>query len=274
MSGRFFVVVVATLVLVGCSDPKVDTSSEENAKASVEKIRNSLPENKRSEFDESLELIAFSEIDVGDIMQVGDGVFDSTVSKMKRALEGKTGIEIIAEANRIQEERKVRERTQAIAEITELEEKKSLNATARAELAKFEVLRSRFYKEEQEYGSPRAIIELSVRNGTNKAVSRAYFVGTLASPGRSVPWFKDSFNHPISGGLEPGEIARWSLVADRYSVGYSVWGSVDAPADAIFTVEVEKLDGADNKVMFSTTDFSEEDKERLRTLKIQYGIFK
>ena len=270
MFGRFFLVVVATQVLVGCSDPKVHISSQENAKASVEKIRNSLPANKRSEFDESLELIMFAEIDAGDTMRVGDGGFNSAFSLVKRALDGKTGIEIIAQANRILEERKVRERTQAIAEIKELEEQKSLNATARAGLAKFEVLRSRFYKEEQEYGSPRPIIELSVRNGTHHAVSRAYFVGILASPGRAVPWYKGSFNHSISGGLEPGEEARWSLVAGIYSG----WGSVDAPADAIFTVEVEKLDGAGNKVMFSTTDFSEEDKERLRTLKIQYGIFK
>ncbi len=41
---------------------------------------------------------------------------------------------------------------------------------------------------------------------------------------------------------------------------------VNAPADAVFTVEVQKLDGADGKTLFSSSDFTDYDAERLAKL--------
>jgi len=110
------------------------------------------------------------------------------------------------------------------------------------------------------------IIELTVKNGTGHVVSRAYFEGAIASPDRSVPWHKDTFNHSISGGLEPGEVATWSLIPNMY------WKTVDAPADAVFTVTVEQLDGANGETIYSTREFGERDLERLSELKIKYGV--
>ena len=112
------------------------------------------------------------------------------------------------------------------------------------------------------------IIELTVKNGTSEAVSRAYFEGTLASPKRSVPWHKDTFNYGISGGLEPGEEASWSLAPNMFSD----WGKIDAPKDAVFTVTVEQLDGPDGEPIYSTRAFSEHDQERLDELKKEYGV--
>ena len=112
------------------------------------------------------------------------------------------------------------------------------------------------------------IIELTVKNGTEQAVSRAYFEGTIASPDRSVPWHKDTFNYSISGGLEPGEEATWNLAPNMFSD----WGKVDAPAEAIFTVTVEQLDGADGEPIYSTRELSERDLERLNELKKKYGV--
>ena len=96
---------------------------------------------------------------------------------------------------------------------------------------------------EKEYMGNQPIIELTVENRTGQAISRAYFEGTLASPNRSVPWHKDTFNYSISGGLEPGEKAAWSLAPNMFSG----WGKIEAPADAVFTVTVERLDGADGE---------------------------
>jgi hypothetical protein len=107
-----------------------------------------------------------------------------------------------------------------------------------------------------------------VRNGTDKAVARAYFEGTIASPDRSVPWHKDTFNYSISGGLEPGEQATWNLAPNMFSD----WGKIDAPSDAVFTVTVERLDGADGEPIYSTTEFGEYERERLEQLKKEYGI--
>ncbi len=154
-------------------------------------------------------------------------------------------------------------------EIKELEVKRQETLKAKEELKKFKVLRSRFYKRDQEYSSyDQPIIDLTVVNSTDKAVSRAYFEGTIASPDRSVPWHKDTFNYQISGGLEPGEEASWSLAPNMFSD----WGKVKAPSDAIFTVTVEQLDGADGKPLYSTMNFTEYDKKRLAELKKKYGI--
>lgn len=255
------------VLLAACAKPTIDASTDEAMKASVAKVRESLPEGKRDEFDKAVELVALSQLDFKTLMTDGATGANTTVGRMKSSLNGKTGAEVIAEGKRIEEERKAKERVQALAEIKELQEKKSSAESAKVELAKFQVIRSRFYKQKREYLGEQPIIELSVRNGTGHPVSRAYFAGTLASPSRSVPWMKDTFNYSISGGLEPGEEASWSLAPNMFSD----WGKVEAPADAVLTVEVEKLDGADGNTLFSTRDFTDRDEDRLKRLMAEYA---
>lgn len=268
MRYRLVVAALTAMLLAACSDPRVDTSTDETTKASIEKVRQSLPEDKRAEFDQALQTVALSQLDLKTLMAEGAGAAGTTTSKMKQAIGGKSASEIIAAAKTIEAERKERERAQALAEIKELEEKRARAEQGRAALAKFEVTRSRFFKQKRQFLGSEPIIELTVKNGTGHAISRAYFVGTLASPGRSVPWLKDTFNYSISGGLEPGEEATWRLAPNMFSD----WGTVAAPADAIFTVEVEQLDGANKETLFSTKEFSARDAERLEKLKKEYGV--
>jgi len=107
---------------------------------------------------------------------------------------------------------------------------------------------------------------LSVENGTNKAIARAYFKGVIASPGREVPWFTDTFNYQISGGLEPGEKAEWNLAPNMFSD----WGKVNAPSDAVFTVTVIRVDDAQGNPVFGDAEFSERDAKRLAELQAKY----
>lgn len=259
--------VMSLTMLAGCSDPKIDVSSDENMKTSVQKVRSSLPESKKGEFDNAMKVLALSNLDMKNIFTQGTTGAGEFEGKVKESLKGKTGEQVIAEADRILKERKERERQQALKEIQELETKKIAAESSRGELQKFQVIRSRFYMQEQEYGGKQPIIELTVKNGSGKAVSRAYFEGTVASPGRSVPWHKDVFNYSIAGGIEPGEEANWTLAPNRFSD----WGKVDVPADAVFTVTVEQIDGADGKSLYSTMEFSENDNERLSDLKKKYS---
>ena len=94
-------------------------------------------------------------------------------------------------------------------------------------LEKFEVKRSRFYKRKKGkyYITEEPIVELTVHNGTDAAISRVYFKGTLASPNRSVPWLQDDINYGISGGLEPGETITWYLAPNMFSN----WSTVKSP---------------------------------------------
>ncbi|WP_241644984.1 hypothetical protein [Rosenbergiella metrosideri] len=107
---------------------------------------------------------------------------------------------------------------------------------------------------------------MSVENGTNKAIARAYFKGVIASPGREVPWLTDTFNYQISGGLEPGEKAEWNLAPNIFSD----WGKVNAPSDAVFTVTVIRVDDAQGNPVFGDAEFSERDAKRLAEFQAEY----
>ncbi len=255
-------------LLAGCNDPKIDTTSDDSMKASIQKVRESLPDTKQKEFDDAMKLLAFRQMDIRDLFAQGTAGRGGFEGKVKDSINGKTGKQVIDEAERIRIERKEREYQQALEEIRELETKRVKSENAREELKKFQVIRSRFYMHKGEYGRKQPIIELTLKNGTGNAISRAYFEGTIASPGRSVPWYKNTFNYSISGGLEPNEEATWSLAPNMFSD----WGKVDAPADAVFTVTVEQLDGSDEQLIYSTRVFNEHDSERLKELKEKYGI--
>lgn len=258
---------VILLFLAGCGAPKIDASSDEKLKSSIAKVRESLPEEKRSEFDEALATLAFEDFDLTDFIKEEATQIGTTEAKMKAALNRKTGEEVIAAAQEVIRKREEKEKEQALLEIKELQDKREEAEKNKLELAKFEILRSRFYKEEQDFIGKKPIIELTVKNGTSYPVSRAYFMGTLASPNRTIPWLKERFNYEIPGGMEPGEEASWRLAPNMFSE----WGTVDIPKDAIFTVEVVKLDGADGEPIFSALVFDEDDLERLNELLLKYS---
>jgi len=268
---RFLALAIVAVFLSGCADPKIDVSNEEIQKKSIEKVRNALSEQKRSEFDNAMKIIVFS----------GMNLFNPKESEyaMKNAvqtLQGKTGNDVIAEGKRIKEERAVKEREtaakdreQVLKEIKELETKKTIAEASKAELMKFRIISARFYKKDKKImdrviGKEPAI-DLNIKNETGSPVSRAYFIGTLSSPGRSVPWLREDFNYSISGGLEKGEEAVWKLAPNPY--GKWGTGTIDAPENAVLTVETVRLDGADGKALFDSKDFSDSEEESLKTMK-------
>lgn len=263
MKRSYLAFVLALILLAGCSEPRIDASTDESLRVSAEKVRDSLPEEKRVEFMSALSVLALKGLDFEGLMS---GRANSSVEKFEtdyiNLIDGKTADEVIAAANRITEERKAEERAQAIREINELEEKRERAKQATSESKKIKVLRSRFYIEEGRIRDE-PVIELNVKNDLGVAVSRIFFEGTLASPTRSVPWCKGGFNYSIPGGLEPGEEASWSLTPNRMSD----WWDANPPADAVLTVVVIRADGADGKPVFDVDEFGDRDKERLRLLK-------
>lgn len=263
---RVLALAVLCGALSGCGEPKIDGSSEEAFKKSIDKISQSLPVAERSKFTSDIMFLAMQGVDFKDVMS-GRTNAEDIATEMRTSLGGKGAKEVSAEADRVRAERAERERQQALSEILDLEKKKAESDKAAEQLKKFEVLKSRFYKRTEEYSyREKPIIEVSIKNGTGQAVSRAYFKGTIASPGRSVPWLVESFNYEISGGVEPGEAQSWSLAPNQFSK----WGDVDPPKDAMFTVEVVRLDGADNEPLFGSGQFDERDAARLESLKKQY----
>lgn len=285
MSAVLVILVLAALstVLMGCAEPRIDTSTPESTSSSIAKVRESLPQDKRADFDSALQVVMMNQVDLGAVLFQAFASATPDVgayqTKFKNAINGKTGSEIIADAQRIKSDRDAKQTATAVrakddqkatdlAKIKLLEQKRSDYQTALQQLKKFEVSRALFYENPDVWGkiSNPVIIEVTVRNGTPKAISKVYFTGVLASPGRSVPWFTGDLNYSIPGGLEPGEATTWKLTPNILSD----WNKVKAPADAILTVTVKEVDGADGKSLYSTAIFSESDESNLQTLKALY----
>jgi len=256
---------VGIYLLVGCGEKKVDSTTDESLKTSILTIKESLNEQKKEEFEQAIKVLAFS--GVTNLFQVAENP-DGIQQKFKEKLNGKTADEIIAASNNILAARKVKEREQAVKEIEEirtdilaLEKQKSDSEKAKNDLKKFTVLRSRFYYQKISY-LEEAVIELTVKNNTEHAVSRVYFDGVLASQGRSIPWVSDSFNYSIAGGLEPGEEVTWKLTPNRFGP----WGKAPNDRDdMILTVSVKRTDGADEKAIFDSS-ISKYDEKKLTKL--------
>ena len=256
---------VTLTLLVACAEPRVDASNDERAKASIEKVRQSLPESTRARLDESIRILALNRM--GNIFAAAMNPAGAK-DDMIRPLNGKTADEIIAAADAVVAARQTKEREQAMKDVAELEAKRARSSQAVQELAKFKVESARFQLQPQRFGGPQPVIELKVENGTAQPVSRAYFVGTLSSPGRTIPWLKDGFNYTIPGGLELGENAEWDLVPNQFGP----WGKIESRPDMVLTVELVRLDGADGKMLFDSAEFTEADAQRLAALESKFGV--
>ncbi len=156
---------------------------------------------------------------------------------------------------------------EAKSEIDDLYASRDQSIKDLLELSKVQVLKSRFYMREGILGDE-PIIDLKIKNGSTSPIATLFFKSTLTSTNRSVPWFKEDFNYTIPGGIEPNEEQSIILVPNEFTGNWKV----DAPKDAIFTVQVVKVLGVDEKSLYAS-NFSDEDKKRLETLLKSYPEF-
>lgn len=258
-----FKIVLACLVLAGCGGHTFDASSQESREKSVQRMKDALPEGERARFERAVGIVAMDGLTLGDLGE-GTTSLDTALGK----LDGKTAAEIMKEADAIVAAREAKERQQALQEIAELEHKRRAAEQAKVELAKFTVNRSRFHLREDRYSiRPDPVIELALTNGTAQAVARVFATGTIASPGRSIPWLKEDFNFSVSGGIEPGEDYETSLNPNMFSD----WGNVRPPADAVFTVTIVELHNGEGEAFLSARGLSEYESERLDELKARFN---
>lgn len=252
---------------INACEKKVDGSSEEAMKKSIQEITEGLPESKKESFKKATVTVMMSDLSLGSIVS-GLQDEETIIKEAMKKLKGKTADEVIAMAKQIEVEREAKKRAeqikQAKEEIEKLTVKKAESEKARSQLKKFRVISSRFKKETQRFGRPQPIINLSVINETSQTISQAYFKGTYITPGRSVPWLEEEFSYEISGGLEPGEKAEWNLAPNMFGE----WGQLEAIDDAVLTTEVTRLDGPDGNPLWED-DFKKDDEKRLKALLFQ-----
>ena len=254
----FLTFVPLLIVLTACS-ATIDATSDESYQNSLLNIQESLKEDDKQRLQTALEAIAFEDItDIKDIMEIGNDP-DQYAINARTKLDGLTYSEIITKGNTIVKRKKQAQREAIVANIKELDVRQEKAASMQE--SGFIVENARFYFKES-YGWHDAIVEMDVTNNTEQPISRVYFNAILESPGRSIPWAQENFNYTISGGLESQESDKWSLKLDSYG------DLASAPKDRndmILTVEVVKLEGVNNEVVFDA-QFTSSDADRLKTL--------
>lgn len=268
------VILIAMLVIIaGCKDKRIDSSSDENLRKSIEAVKKPLSSEKRKEFEEAIQAVSMSEI--GNIFGIAANP-EGMKRRIKDKLHGKTADEIIAEGNRISQELERAneeadltyekfqhdQRERVIVKIAELK-KKQAKAEQDKELGRqFAIIQSQFSTRKSSYQGNVHQIELAVKNGTEYAISKVEFQCVFTSPGRSVPWEKGHISHDIPGGLESGEQATWDVGTYHFD---------DVPEgrdDIVLTVTTSEIYGTDGTPLFDS-EFSRWDKAELEELTLE-----
>lgn len=265
---RLSAISLSVLMIAGCSDPKIDTSSMPASVVSVEEVRNSLPTYKRDEFDQGLIIIAtstsFNGIDILNPHRMNAAEIAETANAQ---MHGLTGDQVIQRADEILRERRAREREHAIRTLKRLEEKQAKALSDQQQLAQFTIDSARYYMSASPYGAPEPVIELEVTNGTDQAISELLLKGVVTSSGRSVPWVDETFYYVVPGGIEPGESLEWSLAPNRFGP----WGDAQIPGDAQLTVTLQGVKGLDNQSLWDSPELTDHEVAKLDRLRNEYG---
>jgi hypothetical protein len=250
--------VLAAMALGGCGDPTVDASTDESMKASIERVRASVKQERRDEFENAIKVIAFADVD-----GLGSLAALSATGGLERALKdrinGKSADEIMSEARRIKADSESRKRESQLLELAELGRKLAGNAPDL--LSQFIVERATFERDEGAMFREN-VIELSVKNGTDRVVSHAFFRAILQTPGRQVPWVDAEFNYEIPGGIESGESAVWRLSPNIFGE----WSKAPTDrVDTLFIVRPVALEGPGGQRVASNS-LEPREEARLREL--------
>ncbi len=258
---------LSALVLVGCSDPKVDTSSMPAAVVSIEKVRESLPTYKRDEFDTALKIIAMSSFNGIDLFNPQRMNAAEIAESANAYMHGLTGDEIIERADEMLRQRRAREREQALRTLNRLEAKQDSAQRAQEHLAQISIDNARYYISTSPYGALEPVIELTVTNSSDHAVAELMLHGVLKSPNREVAWVDETFYYVISGGLAPGESATWSLAPNRFGP----WGNDQIPRNAALTLTLLGVNNSEGEPLWDAPALTDNEAERLEELRAEYG---
>lgn len=248
-------------LITSCSTPVIDGTSKDTFYESLGAMQGSLS----SEKQEALSTV-YKEL-LGHHMVSGGGLADveNSVSELAKNLHGMSADEIIDFGNSAIIEREGEERKEAKIEIEELRSNRSLLAENKENLSKIEIVKSRYYTHKGRF-STESVIDMTVKNNSEHAISVIRCEGVYKSPERTVPWATSGINYKIPGGLEPGEEQRWELIP-------SSWGDFDdmeMRQDAVLSVRVESVEDLEGESLYSLDIFDEEDSARLAELEEQY----
>lgn len=269
---RSAIVAVAAIALSACNEgaPTLDASSDEALKASIQRMAEHLPEDKKQSLSKAVMALTFGEaVNSGGLIGAAEAAkAPNFMSTAAAPLKGKTADEIIKIADGRIAERRQRQLEAVNTEISALQSEISGDDTtisnAKSLIEKIAISGSRFYINDAGYISEPAI-SFQIQNNGAIAIKRIFARGILETPGRSVPWVDDEFNYEIPGGIEPGEKKTLRLAPNQFSG----WGNseITKRKDLVLTVSVvdfEKPDGS--RVIGAVDKTIKQKKEKLDIL--------
>jgi hypothetical protein len=253
---------IAAVAVIGCSPPRIDPSTDETFEASMVRVRGSVSAGQRGRFDQAVLALGAEQVTLETVAQ--DVAPNAVSTRLKAALAGKTAEQIIAEAARLQAARDVRARADLQAEIAVLVSRQQRAFAAREALKQFEVGPARIAPGDGRPGSG-PMVHLDVRNGTGRAVSRAYFE-VVADGTSAAPAARGELAFTARRPLEAGESAVWLVnPASR-----DVWSTMSA--GSALRVAAVRLEGPDGEVLLDAREYTEDDAARLVSLQYQLAM--
>lgn len=248
-----FIVFALIFLLAGCSQPRLDTSSEKAFKESISEVRESLPSEQRAAFE-----AAVAQAGLGAMMASMFTKAPVAATQGFEQFNGMTGPEIIAFA-KAQQEKSAASAAAALAkmkadddaEIAKLEATQQAREAAIAKLSAIQI--SDPAVRERSSGFMKSTeLTATIKNNLDVALARVDFEYAATSPGRSVPWDSGDGAFFIDGGLEPGESRALSTtVAGIGSMfGFITLGkAMQEHPDSVLLVKVTDAAGADKQRM-------------------------
>lgn len=251
--------------LTGCGPAALDGTTPDTLDESIAKVASKLPEAQRVQFGEDITLIK---------TYYGKQNPDQLLPN----LNGKTAVEITAEAGNLREEQRLQQEKLAVEEqqrayIEDIKQKKiALEEAIKPlqESKKQSLDRAGFVIESGKLGQMQNKktgdlvngIELVLKNGTTEEIYAAMFNGKLTVAGADKPTLSSGFDVSLDSPLQPGETRTVLFIPPLVSD----WRSVVVPEGAEFTIQVDELLNIANKPLFSKAEFSLEDQASLEKM--------
>lgn len=263
MNRTLLFAMVSALLLAGCSEPRIDTTTKETAERSIQNVRESLPPEKRDEFQTIV-----GEAAVAGFMQSALTGVQPSPEALFAPFHGMTGEEAIAHAKKVKadQEAKMAEARAASRreELAELEGQVS-KREAQLEAAKLiRVTSFRVNEIERRYGASNYEIAADIHNGTREPLQSVSVRVRLQDPGRSVPWYEGEYTLRPAGGIEPGETVPYQGV---FLEAILLHGRIREHGSAQIFVNVIDAQKADGARLVTTPELSDFDKQRLAELR-------
>lgn len=247
------------LFLFGCGETRVDTSSYETLVKSLAKIRTSLPENKKKEFDEYSMLMAFYEVDLKNLA-AGEGVDKLADAKINVALNGKSGEDILAEGPKYKSDIERLNREKLVQEHNKIAKKKNDFIMAKKMITTFKVVKSRLFKEKASGSDIMVpILEMNVKNGTDQAVFKVHFDWDITNPSNGESKGERGVVYEIPEGIQPNDAAVWKITPKITDIEIS--------PEFKLKINIIQLDDKNGEALFGGNKLTEKEEERLAELK-------